>query len=82
MATLREVVIAAVVEVCGLDRADLVDGATLADLEIDSLDLLEIAMVVEGETGIIVEAEDFEGVETLGAAVAVFDRLQAVADGG
>lgn len=82
MATMRDVVIAAVVEVCGLDPADLVDGATLADLEIDSLDLLEVAMVVEQETEVIVEAEDFEGVETFGAAVAVFDRLRAGVDGG
>ncbi len=78
--SLRPTVVAALDEVCGLDADSLVDGATLGDLGIDSLDLLEVAMIVEQETGVVVQAEDFDGVETLAAAVAVFDRLHHDAD--
>ena len=76
MATTRRVVVNAVVEVCGTDEGRLIDNATLQDLAIDSLDLLEVAMIVEEELGVVVEAEDFEDVETLGQTVAVFSQLQ------
>lgn len=72
---LQSTVVDAVVEVCGIEANSLVADATLSELGVDSLDLLEVAMIVEDETGIVVQAEDFEGVETFGAAVAVFERL-------
>ena len=82
METTRRVVVNAVVEVCGTDEGRLIDDATLTDLEIDSLDLLEVAMIVEEELGVVVEADDFEDVATLGQTVAVFSRLQpTVVDG-
>jgi acyl carrier protein len=71
-----EVMAEAVLEVCGIDASRLVDAATLKGLAIDSLDILEIAMLVEERTGIVVQTEDFEGVETYVQAVAVFERAQ------
>lgn len=73
--SVRNLVVEAIVEVCDLDPSTLEDDAGLGDLGIDSLDLLEVAMIVESESGLVVQAEDFDGVETFGAAVAVFERL-------
>ena len=63
------------VEVCGVDAVDLRDDATLDDLEIDSLDLIEVGMIMEEKHEIRVSADDFEDVSTFGDAVAVFDRI-------
>ncbi|MDJ0770840.1 MAG: phosphopantetheine-binding protein [Ilumatobacter sp.] len=71
----RPDVVDAVVEVTGLDAAELHDAATLESLDIDSLDLIEVAMIVEERRGVEVAGDDFEGVTTFGGAVAVFDRL-------
>ena len=73
----RNRVVAAVVEVCGSDPEVLADDATLDTLGIDSLDLLEIAVAVEQEFDVEVDAEAFEGVRTFGQAVAVFERMVA-----
>lgn len=75
MTVTRSAVVAAVIEVCGTDESNLVDDATLESLEIDSLDLLEVGMIVEENLGVIVEVEEFDGVGTLGETVAVFERL-------
>lgn len=80
--TLRGDVVAAVVEVCGVDAADLRDDATLEGLEIDSLDLLEVGMIMEDHHQMRVNAEDFEDVSTFGDAVAVFDRIVAAGTAG
>lgn len=73
--TVRNDVIEAVVEVCGIDVAALVDGATLESLGIDSLDLIEIAMIIEDQHDTQISGDDFEDVTTFGGAVAVFDRV-------
>jgi acyl carrier protein len=72
--TVRDVVMDAVVEVCGTDPASITDDATLTSLEIDSLDLIEVGMIVEQRFGAIVNLEDFDDVATFGAAVSVFER--------
>ena len=46
----------------------------LADTGIDSLDLIEIVMVVEEALDISVKEEDFEGVTTLRQAVTTFEQ--------
>ena len=43
--------------------------ATFADLDIDSLDLVELAQIVEDEYGVQLTAEDAEKLSTLGDAV-------------
>jgi acyl carrier protein len=72
--SIREAVADAVVEVCGTDRAELVDGATLESLDIDSLDLIEVGMIIEQQFDVQLQAESFQGVHTFGGAVEVFER--------
>jgi len=48
--------------------------ATLADLDLDSLDLVELGMVVEEEWGVELRAEDVKGLATLGE---IFDVITA-----
>ena len=67
----------AAVEVCGIEAEELQDDDTLDGLEIDSLDLIEVGMIMEGKHGIRVSSDDFEDVSTFGDAVAVFDRIVA-----
>jgi acyl carrier protein len=72
---MRQVVAGAAVEVCGLDPADLTDGATLVDLGVDSLDVIEIGMIVERSSGVQIDLDDFVEVRTFGEAVELFERL-------
>lgn len=69
----REVVRDAIMLVCGV-TAPVVGDASLEDLGVDSLDLVEVGMVVEEQLGVVLKAEDFEDVMTFEQAVAVFDR--------
>lgn len=73
-ASCRADVVDAVVEICGTDPADLDDGADLERLGIDSLDLIEIGMIMEERHDIALDGADFDGVTTFGGAVEVFDR--------
>ena len=75
--TVRDDVVGAVGEVCGVVAEELKDEATLDGLEIDSLDLIEVGMIMEVKHGIRVSSDDFEDVSTFGDAVAVFDRIVA-----
>jgi acyl carrier protein len=64
----------------GIDRARLVPGATLTDLEIDSLRMIEIAFGVEEAFGIRIEddpAAMMARVKTLGDLAAYVDELVA-----
>jgi acyl carrier protein len=74
---LRSDVVSAVSEVCGVAAEDLRDDATLDELEIDSLDLIEVGMIMEEKHDIRVSTDDFHDVSTFGEAVAVFDRIVA-----
>jgi acyl carrier protein len=55
----------------GADADALRPDATLAELDIDSLDLFELSQILKQEFGLEVDPEDFGGVETLGQAQAV-----------
>jgi acyl carrier protein len=69
----------------GADRARLVPGATLEDLEIDSLRMIEVAFAVEDEFGVIVGAEPAQlmaRVKTLGDFADYVDELLAQRTGG
>jgi acyl carrier protein len=43
--------------------------ATLEQIDIDSLDLVELAQIVEDEYGVRLEGQDLEGVSTVGEAI-------------
>jgi len=55
----------------GADPDAMHPDATLESLEIDSLDMFELAQILHQEFGIEVNPDDFEDVATLGDAQAV-----------
>ena len=44
----------------------------IADLGVDSLSLVEIVMIIEERLDVATESDDFDGVTTVGDALAVF----------
>lgn len=53
----------------GPDRSEITREATLEDLDIDSLDLVEIAQLVQETWGVELDPQDFTDVKTVGDAV-------------
>ena len=53
----------------GTDREDITRDATFESLDIDSLDLVELAQVVEDEFGVEIKGEDAQQLQTVGDAV-------------
>lgn len=59
-----------------IDRAKLVPEARLfEDLDLDSIDAVDLVVRIQSETGIKVKAEDFKSIRTLGDVTAVIERL-------
>jgi len=72
LATIRE----ALVELFGLDPARITPDARLADdLEIDSIDAVDLVEHVRRTTGHKLSAEDFRAVRTVGDLVQAVGRL-------
>ena len=65
---IEERVLRALVEF-GADPARLNREAELEPLDIDSLDLVELAQIVEDEYGVRLGGEDMEDVKTVGDAI-------------
>ncbi len=55
----------------GVDRDAIVPEARLETLDVDSLDVVELAELLHAEMGIEVEARDFVDVQTYGDAMRV-----------
>ena len=53
----------------GPDREDVTPGASFEELDVDSLDLAELAQIAEDEFGVKIESSDVEGLKTVGDAV-------------
>jgi acyl carrier protein len=67
------------VELFQLKPADVTMASRLfEDLEIDSIDVVDLMDEVQQFTGKKVTAEDFRSVQTVGDLVAVMERLQSV----
>lgn len=64
----RKTVFAALEEF-GADPGEITLEAELEKIDIDSLDLVELAQVVEDEYGVELKGEDVEGIATVGEAV-------------
>jgi acyl carrier protein len=56
-------------EEMGADANEFSRGATFEDLDVDSLDLVELAQVVEDEFGVQLEGEDVKDLKTVGEAI-------------
>lgn len=64
-----ERVVIEAIEGFGPDAADLTRNSTFEELEIDSLDLTELAQIVEDEFGVKLESSDVAELKTVGDAV-------------
>jgi acyl carrier protein len=64
-----ELVTRVLVDEIGVDPDLISPDATLELLDVDSLDLVEVAQVVEEQWGFRIRAENAKGVETLGDAI-------------
>jgi acyl carrier protein len=53
----------------GPDADQITREATFEELDIDSLDLVELAQVVEDEYGVILKGEDMKELKTVGDAI-------------
>jgi acyl carrier protein len=53
----------------GPDVSQITRSATFEELDIDSLDLVELAQVVEEEYGVVLKGEDMKELKTVGDAV-------------
>ena len=80
-------------EIEGLIRGLLVDefdiepelikpDATMEELDLDSLDMVEIGQVVEQKYGVRIKASDAEGVSDLGGVVDMIHKKIAAGDTG
>jgi acyl carrier protein len=54
----------------GVEPDDVTNDSTLEDLDMDSLDVVEIMQAIEDDLGIRVPDEDLEDLSTIGDAVA------------
>ena len=53
----------------GADADAVTRDATLEDIDIDSLDLVELAQVVEEDYGVVLKGEDMKELKTVGDAI-------------
>jgi acyl carrier protein len=53
----------------GTERAALSREATLKDIDVDSLDLVELAQIVEDEFGVELRGDDVKDVRTVGEVI-------------
>lgn len=61
-----------------LDRAKLVPEARLfEDLDLDSIDAVDLVVRLQQQTGLKVKAEDFKAIRTLGDVADVIVKLAA-----
>jgi len=64
----EQTVFAALAEM-GADGEALTRDATFEQLDVDSLDLVELAQVVEDEFGVQLEGDDVKDLKTVGEAI-------------
>jgi acyl carrier protein len=53
----------------GPDADSITRDSTFEELDIDSLDLVELAQIVEDEYGVVLKGEDMKELKTVGDAV-------------
>ena len=53
----------------GPDVSQITRDASFEELDIDSLDLVELAQVVEDEYGVVLKGEDMKELKTVGDAI-------------
>jgi acyl carrier protein len=61
--------VADALEEFGADREQIAPDAQFEDLDVDSLDLVELAQIVEEDYGVQITGEDMKTLTTVGKAV-------------
>ena len=76
----RKLIIGELCELADLKPEEIKPDATLEDLDIDSLDLVELAQIIEEKYEVRLERDDFKDVTTVGGAIdAIVNRCVNVA---
>lgn len=76
----RKLIIDELGELADLKPEEITPEATLEDLDIDSLDLVELAQIIEERYEVRLERDDFKDVTTVGTAIEVIvNRCTTVA---
>lgn len=57
-----------------VDTTKLAPDAVLEELDIDSLDIVELSQILHDDYGLDIKPQDFQGVETYGDALATVFR--------
>ena len=70
---IQERVTEALVEL-GADKDDIKPEAEFEALDLDSLDLVELAQIVEEEWGVEITAKDMESMKTVGQALDLIEQ--------
>ena len=52
-----------------MNKSQIIRESTFEELDIDSLDLVELAQIVEDEYGVVLRAEDMKELKTVGDAI-------------
>ncbi|UAK25918.1 acyl carrier protein [Sphingomonas nostoxanthinifaciens] len=65
----RDEIVAIIAQEARIDEAKLVPDATLASLDIASLDVVSVLFAIEDRYGVEIQAEDVASAETLGQFV-------------
>ncbi len=61
----------------GPDASLITPDATFEELDIDSLDLVELAQIVEDEYGVVLKGEDMKELKTVGDAIELISARAA-----
>ena len=69
------------VEKFGVSEEDVSPEATFADLDLDSLDLVEFALAAEEEMGVRISDEEAERLDTLDDTVKLLEEKGATVEG-
>ena len=67
----RELVVTELCELADLTPEQLTDEATMEELDVDSLDLVELSQIIDERYGVTLKREDFKEIRTVGAAIEV-----------
>jgi acyl carrier protein len=66
----------------GLDESKIVPGAMLKDdLDVDSLDLVEVAMALEDVYSLTLQEDEMDGIKTVGDIVSLIEARLKVKSG-
>jgi acyl carrier protein len=66
------------VDTFGVDAESVTADATFESLELDSLDLVELTLLIEEETGVKIEDDEVEQIRTVGDAVSLISEKSKV----